>query len=51
MLVYSCNMPLVAFIEPAVQAFACDVALGNERGIIVNYDVNDSQPEWSVVVA
>lgn len=35
-------MPLLAFVEPAVQAFACVVAHGIERGIIVNNDVNDS---------
>jgi hypothetical protein len=39
-------MPLLAFVEPAVQAFACVVAHGNERGVVVNNDVNDSPDDF-----
>jgi len=35
-------MPLLAFIEVSGKGFACVVAHGIERGIIVNNDVNDS---------
>lgn len=42
MLVYSCDMPLLAFIKVSGKGFACVVAHGIERGIIVNNDVNDS---------
>ena len=39
-------MPLLAFIEVSGEGFACVVAHGIERGIVVNNDVNDSPDDF-----